>query len=184
MAFLPPTPRHKNSALIAQDIPFYMIHFPLEAKSFKFAEINTLKTTDSYNKILARVKYLHKLYPNASFTNNHTGSKFTSNIEAMNKLMKALKQYNFTFVDSRTTAKSVAKQTAKQNGVRFLTRNIFLDNKQDKAYIQNQLKKAVDIAKKHGSAIAICHPRKLTLKTLKESKHLLKDVDLVLVNKL
>jgi polysaccharide deacetylase 2 family uncharacterized protein YibQ len=184
MAFLPPTSRHKNSAKIAQNIPFYMIHFPLEAKSFKFAEANTLKITDSYDKILARVKYLHKLYPNASFTNNHTGSKFTSNIEAMNKLMKALKQYNFTFVDSRTTAKSVAKQTAKQNGVRFLTRNIFLDNKQDKTYIQNQLIKAVNIAKKHGSAIAICHPRKLTLKTLKESKHLLKDVDLVLVNKL
>ncbi|MBT3280687.1 MAG: divergent polysaccharide deacetylase family protein, partial [Campylobacteraceae bacterium] len=35
-----------------------------------------------------------------------------------------------------------------------------------------------------GSAIAICHPRNITLKTLKESKHLLKDVQMVLINQL
>lgn len=98
--------------------------------------------------------------------------------------MKALKKYNFTFVDSRTTAKSVAKQTSLKHNVPFLTRNIFLDNKQDKVYIQGQLKKAIRIAKKYGSAIAICHPRNITLKTLKESKHLLKDVQMVLINQL
>lgn len=50
MAFLPPTSRHKNSAKIAKNIPFYMIHFPLEAQTFKFAEDKTLKINDSYEK--------------------------------------------------------------------------------------------------------------------------------------
>ena len=184
MAFLPPTSRHKNSAKIAKNIPFYMIHFPLEAQTFKFAEDKTLKINDSYEKILQRVQELHILYPKATYTNNHTGSKFTANTKAMNNLMKALKKYNFTFVDSRTTAKSVAKKTAFDHNVPFLTRNIFLDNKQDKSYIQGQLMKAINIAKKEGSAIAICHPRNITLKTLKESKHLLKDVQMVLINQL
>ncbi|MBL6970446.1 MAG: divergent polysaccharide deacetylase family protein [Campylobacterales bacterium] len=184
MAFLPPTSKHKNSAKIAKNIPFYMIHLPLEARSFKFAEENTLIISDSYQTIEQRVQELHFLYPKATFTNNHTGSKFTANKEAMDKLMKALKKYNFTFVDSRTTAKSVAKQTASKYSVPFLSRNIFLDNKKEKAYIQQQLKKAIKVAKEDGSAIAICHPHKLTLQTLKDSKHLLKDVELVLVNQL
>jgi hypothetical protein len=184
MAFLPPTSRHKNSAKIAKNIPFYMIHFPLEAQTFKFAEDKTLKINDSYQTMLQRVQELHILYPKATYTNNHTGSKFTSNTKAMNNLMKALKKYDFTFVDSRTTAKSVAKKTAFDHNVPFLTRNIFLDNKQDKSYIQGQLMKAINIAKKEGSAIAICHPRNITLKTLKESKHLLKDVQMVLINQL
>jgi polysaccharide deacetylase 2 family uncharacterized protein YibQ/Na+-transporting methylmalonyl-CoA/oxaloacetate decarboxylase gamma subunit len=184
MAFLPPTAQHKNSAKIAKDIPFYMIHFPLEAMSFKYSEKNTLKINDSYNVILNRVKQLHMLFPNATYTNNHTGSKFTSNTKAMQKLMRALKQYNFSFVDSKTTIKSVAKQTASEYNIPFLARNIFLDNKQDKDYIQTQIIRVVHIAKKDGFAIAICHPRRITLKTLKASKHLFKDVQLVLINQL
>ena len=184
MAFLPPTAQHKNSAKIAKNIPFYMIHFPLEAMSFKYSEKNTLKINDSYEVILNRVKQLHMLYPNATYTNNHTGSKFTSNTKAMQKLMRALKQYNFSFVDSKTTIKSVAKQTASEYNIPFLARNIFLDNKPDKDYIQTQIKKVVDVAKKDGFAIAICHPRRITLKTLKASKHLFKDVQLVLINQL
>jgi polysaccharide deacetylase 2 family uncharacterized protein YibQ/Na+-transporting methylmalonyl-CoA/oxaloacetate decarboxylase gamma subunit len=184
MAFLPPTTQHKNSAKIAKNIPFYMIHFPLEAMSFKYSEANTLNIDDSYEVILNRVKQLHKLFPNATYTNNHTGSKFTSNIKAMQKLMKALKQYNFSFVDSKTTTRSVAKQTASEYNIPFLDRNIFLDNKADKDYIQAKIKKVVNIAKRDGFAIAICHPRRITLKTLKASKHLFKDVQLVLINQL
>ncbi len=184
MAFLPPTSRHQNSAKIAQGLPYYMIHFPLEARSFKFAEANTLKISDSYETIEQRVQALRLLYPKAKYTNNHTGSKFTSNKQAMDKLMKALKKYNIGFLDSRTTSKSVAKQSAQKYGVNFLSRNIFLDNKQDRSYIRSQLKKAVNIAKKTGEAIAICHPKKITFQTLKNSKDLLKDVELVLVNQL
>jgi polysaccharide deacetylase 2 family uncharacterized protein YibQ len=102
----------------------------------------------------------------------------------MDKLMRVLKKYSFEFVDSRTTAKSVVKQYAKKYNMKYLSRNIFLDNNQDKAYIQNQLKKAVKIAKKNGSAIAIGHPHSITLKTLKDSEYLLKDIELVFINQL
>ena len=184
MSFLPPTPRHKRSASIAQNISFYMIHLPLEAKSTKFEEKNTLKINNSYKKIEKRISALKAIYPNTKYINNHTGSKFTSNNKAMDNLMRALKKHNFIFIDSRTTAKSVAAKYAKKYSVPFLSRNIFLDNKADKNYIQNQLRKAVKIAKRDGFAIAICHPHGITLKTLKQSKALLKDVHLILVNKI
>ncbi|MGD9624595.1 MAG: divergent polysaccharide deacetylase family protein [Arcobacter sp.] len=185
MAFLPPTSSHKDSAKIAQNLSFYMIHFPMQASSaFKSPEVDTLKITDSYEKIENRVKQLRAWYPNAIYTNNHTGSVFTENEEAMDKLFKALKKYNFIFVDSRTSSKSVAKQFANKYNMPYIVRNTFIDNDRNFSAIQNQLKKAVEIAKKQGYAIAIGHPHDITLKVLKESKHLLKDVEPIFVNKL
>mgnify|MGYP000028141196 CR=1 FL=1 len=116
MAFFPPTSGHPDSARIAQNLPFYMIHFPMQASpKFKGQEINSLNITDSYETIEKRVKQLREWYPNAVYTNNHTGSVFTENEEAMDKLFKALKKYNFIFVDSRTSNKSVAKKYAKKD---------------------------------------------------------------------
>lgn len=184
MSFMPPTKRHQNSASIAHDLPFYMIHFPLEARYFKNEEYNTLHINDSYEKIEKRVAQIRLWYPTAIYTNNHTGSKFTSNKEAMDKLFKALKKYNFIFVDSRTTGKSVAKEMAHKYEMPYIARNVFLDNEQNIPYIQNQLKKAIRIAKKNGYAIAICHPHSATIKALKQSKHLLEDLQLVYLNQL
>ncbi|WP_205588690.1 divergent polysaccharide deacetylase family protein [Poseidonibacter antarcticus] len=185
MSFLPPQKGHIHSAKVAQDIPVYMIHFPMQASPrFKSTEITTLNINDSYARIESIVKNLRKLYPNAIYTNNHTGSVFTQNDKAMDKLFKALKKYNFVFVDSRTSAKSVAKKYAKKYSMPYIVRNTFLDNKRDYVYIQNQLKKAIKIAKKRGYAIAIGHPHSMTIKVLKESKSLLKDVQAVYINKL
>ena len=185
MAFLPPTKYHKDSAKIAQDLPFHMIHFPLQASSsFKGFEIDTLKITDSYEVIEKRVKQLREWYPNAIYTNNHTGSVFTQNEEAVDKLFKALKKYNFIFVDSRTSSKSVIKKYAKKYDMPYIVRNTFIDNEREYSYIQNQLKKSVEIAKIQGFAIAIGHPHNITFPVLKESKHLLKDVETIYINKL
>jgi polysaccharide deacetylase 2 family uncharacterized protein YibQ len=185
MSFLPPTQGHKNSAKIAQSLEnIYMVHLPLQASNFKYEEENTLHITDTLDTIEKRIKLLKELYPNTTFLNNHTGSKFTSNQVAMDKLFEVLKKYNYTFIDSRTTAKSVAAKSSKKYGVKMFSRNIFLDNKKNKKYIQNQLKKAIKIAKKHGMAIAIGHPYGITFQTLKESKYLLKGLELVYINKL
>ena len=184
MAFLPPTSGHKNSAKITKDLDKYMIHLPLQASSSRYEEENTLHINDDISTIESRIKYLRELYPNTNFLNNHTGSKFTSNQVAMDKLFQVLKKYNYTFIDSRTTAKSVSIESSKKYDVKMFSRNIFLDNKKDSTYIQKQLKKAIKIAKKRGMAIAIGHPYSITFKTLKESKHLLKDLELVYVQDL
>ncbi len=185
MSFLPPTKGHINSAEIAQDLPFHMIHLPMQASaSFKRAEVNTLNINDSYEKIENRIKQLRQWYPDAIYTNNHTGSVFTKNYEAMDKLFKALKKYNFIFVDSRTTSKSVVKKLAKKYDMPYIVRNTFIDNKKDFNYIQNQLKKAINIAKKRGYAIAIGHPHPMTIKVLKQSKHLLKNLEIIYINEL
>lgn len=185
MAFLPPNSGHKESAIIAQNLPFHMIHFPMQAsKNFKNIEVNTLNISDSYETIEARVKQLRVLYPNATYTNNHTGSVFTENYEAMDKLFRALKKYNFIFVDSRTTPNSVAKELSIKYQMPYIVRDTFLDNDRSFTAIQNQLKDAIRVAKKQGFAIAIGHPYEVTFQVLKESKHLLNDVEPIFLNKL
>lgn len=185
MAFLPPTKTHPDSAKIAQSLSFHMIHFPMQASSaFKGEEINTLTINDSYETIEKRVKQLREWYPNAVYTNNHTGSVFTENEEGVDKLFRALKKYNFIFVDSRTSAKSVAKKYAKKYDMPYIVRNTFIDNDRDFKSIQNQLKKAIEIAKKQGYAIAIGHPHTVTLEVLKDSKSLFKEVEPIFINQL
>ena len=170
MAFLPPTKHHRNSAKITNSLNRYMIHLPLEASSHKYEEIDTLYIGDDIEKIDNKIKTLKKLYPKATFINNHTGSKYTSNIDAMDRLLRVLKKHDYTFIDSKTTSKSVVLKSAKKYGIRVLSRNIFLDNKKDKKYIQGQLKKAIKLAHKYGLAIAIGHPYDITFKTLKDSQ--------------
>src|SRR5574344_433593 len=185
MAFLPPNSGHKESAIIAQNLPFHMIHFPMQAsKNFKNIEVNTLNISDSYETIEARVKQLRVLYPNATYTNNHTGSVFTENYEAMDKLFRALKKYNFIFVDSRTTPNSVAKELSIKYQMPYIVRDTFLDNDRSFTAIQNQLKDAIRVAKKQGFAIAIGHTYEVTFQVLKESKHILNDVEPIFLNKL
>lgn len=50
-SFMPPTPNHPNSAKISRNLDFYMIHFPLEASTFRAEEKDTLHINDSYEKI-------------------------------------------------------------------------------------------------------------------------------------
>ena len=184
MSFLPPASNHKHSASIAKNIKVHMIHLPLEASTRSFEEENTLHVGDSLEKIDTRIKELKQQYPNTIYTNNHTGSKFTKDDVSMDRLTKTLKKYGYFYIDSRTTSKTVIKKYAKKYNLPYLSRNIFIDNKQDKQYIISQLKKAIKIAKKKGYAIAIGHPHKITLQTLKDVKYLFKDVQLVNIDTL
>ena len=183
-SILPPTPNHAESAKIVKGEEFYMIHFPLEAQNFNAAEKYTLRTTDSYEKIEKRVAQIRSWYPNALYTNNHTGSKFTSNEKSMNYLLKALKKHGFIFMDSRTTAKSVVKKLVPKYDMPYIGRNVFIDNEKDFNYIQNQLKKAVKIAKKNGTSIAIGHPYPVTIEVLEKSKSMFEGLDLIYLDEL
>ena len=184
MSFLPPTKIHPKSAILANKELVYMVHLPLEAMVFNAEESTTLRVGDSYEKISKRIKDIKKLFPRAYYINNHTGSKFTSDLTSMRYLFKALHQVNIGFLDSRTTAKTKAPQVSRERGLPYIARDMFLDHEADVNYIKNQIRKAVKKAKKKGYAIVICHPRKDTLIALKRSLSLLKEVELVYVNKL
>ncbi len=183
MSFLPPTKNRPYSAKLAAKEKFYMVHLPMEAKNFNAEEDNTLRVTDSQQIISARIEEIKVLFPKVKYINNHTGSKFTSSEIAMNRLIFALNANNIRFIDSRTTATTKAPKVLKNFGLKYVARDVFLDHRMEKAYIKKQIKKAIRIAKAEGVAIAIGHPHSNTILALYESKELLKQVDLVYINK-
>ena len=183
MSFLPPSAARPNSAKLAAKEDFYMVHLPMEAQSFSAEEPNTLRIKDTQKKISSRVRDIKELFPKVRYVNNHTGSKYTSDEKAMNRLILALNSNNISFVDSRTTSKTQVPKVMKNFALKYVARDVFLDHHMDKAYVKGQIKQAIKIARAEGVAIAIGHPHKNTLAALRESKHLFKDLDLVLINK-
>jgi len=184
-SFFPPSKRHPNTAKYAKEFSHYMVHFPMQATNPNFREEpNTLHIDSTYRFMVNRVKFIKEEFPKVKFINNHTGSKFTSNYRAMNKLYLVLNRYDLVFVDSRTTSKTKAPEIAKKYHDILLSRDVFLDNKPNIAYIQKQLKQAIRIAKKRGYAIAICHPHPTTFEALIKSKKLLKNVEVIYIDEL
>ncbi|MDQ1298398.1 MAG: uncharacterized protein QG558_937 [Campylobacterota bacterium] len=184
MSFLPPSPRHPESAALAASISGYMVHLPMEAVSFHQDEPVTLRVGDSIETIGKQIALIKRLYPNVRYINNHTGSKFTSDEAAMERLIGVMKENGLVFVDSRTIGSSKVKIVEAKYGLRYLGRDVFLDHEDGVANVKKQIRDAVAIAKRHGSAIAIGHPRPDTIQALKESKDLLNQVQLVRIDQI
>lgn len=98
--------------------------------------------------------------------NNHMGSKFTSNLDGMKILMQELLKRKLFFLDSVTSIATKGQIAAKQFGVPFIARNIFLDHIDDIEQVKKRLNEVKRVALKKGYAVAIGHPRDATIKAL------------------
>jgi polysaccharide deacetylase 2 family uncharacterized protein YibQ len=80
----------------------------------------------------------------------------------------------------------VALATAREAGVPAAGRDRFLDNVQDEAAIARELRGLVELAKRRGSAIGICHPYPQTLAALRREAAYLRGqkIELVPVSRL
>ncbi|MFH5298421.1 divergent polysaccharide deacetylase family protein [Campylobacter coli] len=183
-SFFPPDKNHIDTPKLALKFDFYMVHLPLAAMNYTNPELDTLNPSDSEKRIFKKIQQVKKDFKDLKFINNHTGSLFTSDEKAMKKLYKAFEKEELIFVDSKTIASSKAPKVAKALGQIYIQRDVFLDNRDDVAYIKNQLIEAVRLAKQKGFAIAIGHPRKNTFKALEQSKDLLKSVELVYLSEI
>lgn len=179
-SIFPATKTHPDTPNIARTFEFYMIHLPMQAKHFDSPEIGTLTINESFESMHEKIKKIRKDFPRAKYTNNHTGSRFTSDFDAMDKAYRALIEQGFVFVDSKTIAQTAVARAAKKHNQPYISRDIFLDDDPSASAVRRELVAAVNLAKKRGYAIAIGHPKKNTISVIKESKNnLLKDVDVV-----
>ncbi|MCI7364910.1 MAG: divergent polysaccharide deacetylase family protein [Campylobacter lanienae] len=184
-SIFPPSANYPNSARVAREFEFYMIHLPLEAMNYQAQEKNTLKIGDSSAKIESEISKIRSNFPKAIYINNHTGSKFTSDYDSLKKLFIAFKKHNMIFIDSYTTKDSKAKILSSEFGNKYLKRDVFIDNTKDEKAIINKLKEAIKIAQKSGFAIAIGHPYEQTFNALKSFKSELESqVDIIFLRDL
>jgi hypothetical protein len=96
------------------------------------------------------------------------GSKLTQDPEAMGYLMDQLKKRGLYFFDSKTIHTSVAAQMAEAYGVPYAERDVFLDHEETHEFTAKALQHLEQIASAKGSAIAIGHPKEITMQALQE----------------
>lgn len=104
--------------------------------------------------------------PYAAGVNNHMGSRATADAPLMAALMAALAQRGLYFVDSRTTAATVALDVARAEGIPAFYRSVFLDDTETADYTVGQLRKLRRLVEEQGAALAIGHPYPTTLGAL------------------
>ena len=166
-------PNHEHSKEIADEALQrgyqVMLHLPMQSVANESPEKEELRPGMSGSDVRKLLDEMAASVPNAVGVNNHQGSQATSDPALMENLMPALRDLNLFYVDSRTTAATVAFDTAKRDSVLAAFRNVpFLDDVQDVAAIRKQLGLALRGAKEKKSAIAIGHPHPATLEALRE----------------
>ena len=158
------------------------LHVPMEAVD-RHADPGPhgLFTTLSRDENLARLRWGLGRVAGFVGINNHMGSKFTADEHSMMPIMEELRARGLVFLDSRTSPSSTGIRLAVAYGVPHAARDVFLDDDQTPSAIAKQLARLEQVARQHGSAIAIGHPRDTTVAALKAWLPLLGEKGLALV---
>lgn len=168
MSYLPYGRKLQEQVKIAkQEGHEVILHLPMEAEN-KSADPGPdyLGTDMPVEEIERRLKKNLSSFSGYEGVNNHMGSKFSQDKEKLTAVMRVLKERQIYFLDSRTASNSKAEIAAKEVGVRTAGRDVFIDDENSDKFAQDALQKIERIARKKGLAIAIGHPRDVTLKEL------------------
>ena len=107
--------------------------------------------------------------PHAIGVNGHKGSLLTRHPGHMRWLMEEIRaREDLFFVDSYTTAGSVAMQIATEAGVSAVRRDVFLDPDEMPETVARQFERMKRMAIKRGAVVAIGHPYEATLELLEK----------------
>ena len=162
-AIMPDTPHATEFAREAHRAgKIVILHMPMDPAIGPFAWHPELPV----DELEKRLNAAFKMVPYTSGINNHMGSRMTAQPTAMAWLMAALQRRHKFFVDSRTSAQTVAAAQAQKIGLASVSRDVFLDDERTEAAILTQLQTAISLARKQGSAVMIGHPYPQTLAVL------------------
>lgn len=154
-------------------LPVYL-HQPMEAlpRNGKKVDIGKsgLYTSMSYEQMRDVLYWNILSIPYVQGVNNHMGSKFSLDRNAIVKFYNAVQEIKpyFLVLDSITTPQSKIYRIGKENGFLVAKRDFFIDNNTDKNSILHELDRAYELSKKHKRIVIIGHVRKTTVQALKE----------------
>lgn len=177
IAILPYSPYALETARKAHEKGLeVLLHLPLESLNGNGSETGTeglIRSGMGEAEIRSLLAEELDRIPYVRGVNNHMGSKVTADPEMMRAILEPIKERGLFFLDSRTSAKSVAYDVALGMGIPAASRQVFLDADGDAGLIKGRLLELFRIARRDGRAIGICHPFRETLRTLKENFGLL-----------
>ena len=146
-----------------------MVHMPMQPlRDTADPGPNVLLTVLKKAELMKRIQKNLSAFDGYVGINNHMGSAFTQDQKGLEILMAELQKRDILYLDSRTSATSIAEPTARRYNVATTGRDVFLDHVISEEFITGALQRAEDHALKHGSVIAIGHPHDLTLDALEK----------------
>jgi len=159
-----------------------MLHQPMEPQEYPSVNPGpgALLSTMTADELIAQLERNLDQLPGVRGVNNHMGSQLTTESSRMYQVFSVIKKRDLYFIDSRSTADTICRPSAHMFQVPFAERDIFLDHFQEAAFMRKQFRLLAKEARKHGQAVAIAHPHRLTVKIFKEMlPELQKQVQLV-----
>ena len=145
-----------------------LVHLPMEGHKSQPPRM-ALHDGMTNEELRRRVRVALGRVPGAIGISNHMGSVLTEDRRAMTVVMRELRaapRAPLVFLDSRTTADTVAEAAAVRAGIGTAARDVFLDNEREPAAIERQLHHWLARAERTGCALAIGHPYPETLAVL------------------
>jgi uncharacterized protein len=145
-----------------------ILHLPMEPHEKYSLEKDTILVSSSEQDIINTIAQDLADLRYAVGVSNHMGSSVTEDPRVMSIVLRELKRRNLFFLDSLVSSHSICSDLAPGIKVKFIKRDIFLDNKEDADYIKVQMYKLKRKAQAYGYAVGIGHDRKVTLEVLRE----------------
>ena len=168
-AILPKTPFGARIASMAHEHgKEVMLHLPMQAVHDHPLGPGGVRLDMSEHAFKQTLEESLASVPYVKGVNNHMGSLLTRHPGHMDWLMQVIAERgDLYFVDSRTTAQTVAMSVAMERRVPTVDRDVFLDSVQgDPDYVARQFDYLIEVAKRRGTAVGIGHPYKETLQVL------------------
>ncbi len=182
-AIMPFAPYSQQLAMLANSRQReVLLHLPMQSSSGAYLGPGGITLEMSPAEIAKSVEKSILSIPFVRGVNNHMGSLLTTNKFAMQTIMPLIKKHQLFFVDSRTSADSVAEKTAQIFNIPNATRDVFLDHSHKEKDILFQFNRLVELAKKNGTALGIAHPFKESLAFLEQNLPQLKQIGVKMVS--
>jgi polysaccharide deacetylase 2 family uncharacterized protein YibQ len=134
-----------------------ILHCPMQPEGPEDPGPGALYTGQSASQVDELLDAMFASVPGAMGMNNHMGSKATADETLMTEVLSYLKRHGKFFVDSRTTANTVAPRVAAVLQMPILQRNAFLDDNPTETDVAAAFDKGLVEARDKGTAIVIGH---------------------------
>ncbi len=168
-AVIPFLPYSEDSARLLHESGHHVIlHCPMEPeRSGQWrATPGTLLVGMPPTEVSAILEQDLKAVPFAEGINNHMGSLATTDRPLMAAVCGDLKGRGLYFLDSRTSARTIAYEEARKLGLKAAFRSVFLDDVDEDGAIIRQIDLWAARSEKEGAPVAIGHLRPRTIEAL------------------
>ena len=166
IAVLPDAPKSREAVALAKRKGWeLLVHLPM-AGARGPSEPGTISADDDDATIARRVATAIDRVPGAIGLNNHQGSVATADRRVVRAVLSVVRERGLFFLDSRTSAATVAAEEARALGLATIPRDVFLDDARAEAVSEGGVPEALSaawtralgLAASKGHAVVIGHP--------------------------